>query len=254
VLDAFLTLCGQASTDQCAFSAGSAAATQEKGTTLLQRLREQPVTVGTPPQTFTYPALVSTTVGYLFTVQPEAEPKAHKGWTFAAELLQTLWTSRDPSAPLSEPTAAASSILNPALRSAGPGPSAGAEERYAGPDQQAAVACGESPNPRQPGVFRALAALASARAGDVGRFWAWYDERCASWPATAAEHYAGPWDQPTAHPILVIGNTFDPSTPYEGAVAMAGYLARARLLTVDGYGHTVLRNPSPCASWRGRTT
>jgi hypothetical protein len=46
---------------------------------------------------------------------------------------------------------------------------------------------------------------------------------------------------------LVIGNTSDPETPYEGAVAMAGYLARAQLLTVDGYGHTVFLNPSMCA-------
>jgi TAP-like protein len=45
----------------------------------------------------------------------------------------------------------------------------------------------------------------------------------------------------------VIGNTFDPATPYQGAVAMADELARARLLTVDGYGHTVLLNPSACA-------
>jgi pimeloyl-ACP methyl ester carboxylesterase len=41
---------------------------------------------------------------------------------------------------------------------------------------------------------------------------------------------------------------YDPSTPYEGAVAMANDLANARLLTVDGYGHTVLLNPSTCAN------
>ena len=29
---------------------------------------------------------------------------------------------------------------------------------------------------------------------------------------------------------------------------MARLLARARLLTADGYGHTVLTNPSSCAS------
>lgn len=29
---------------------------------------------------------------------------------------------------------------------------------------------------------------------------------------------------------------------------MARYLARARLLTVDGYGHTTLLNPSACAN------
>src|SRR5215510_487563 len=203
--DAFLTLCGQASTDRCAFSAGSPAATRAKWTTLLQGVRDQPVTVGTPPQTFTYATLVSTMVGYLYTVQPAPEPTPLKGWTFAAELLQTLWTSREPSGPLPEPNAAAASILNTALRSADRGLSAGAEERYAGPEQSSAVQCAESPNPRYPRVFRALAALAYARAGDVGLHWVWnIDEPCASWPATAAARYAGPWDRPTAHPILVI--------------------------------------------------
>ena len=47
--------------------------------------------------------------------------------------------------------------------------------------------------------------------------------------------------------MQVIGNIFDPSTPYEGAVAMAHDLAYARLLTVDGYGHSALLNPSTCA-------
>jgi pimeloyl-ACP methyl ester carboxylesterase len=240
-LDAFLDLCGQASTAQCAFSAGSAEATRAKWMTLLQRLREQPVTVDTPtgPQTFTYAGLVAATIGPLYFYQR---------WTSHAELLQTLWTSRDPSSPLPAPNAAVSSSLTTGLRSAGRGPSAGAEARYRGPEQQYAIICAESPNPRHPGVFRALAALAYARAGDVGLYWAWLVELCASWPATAAERYIGPWDRPTAHPILVIGNTVDPATPYAGAVAMAGYLARARLLTVDGYGHTALYNPSTCAS------
>ena len=48
--------------------------------------------------------------------------------------------------------------------------------------------------------------------------------------------------------MLVIGTTFDTSTADENAVAMAGLLANARLLTVEGYGHTVLLNPSRCAA------
>jgi hypothetical protein len=35
---------------------------------------------------------------------------------------------------------------------------------------------------------------------------------------------------------------------YEPCVVMAQNLARARLLTVEGYGHTALLNPSVCAS------
>jgi hypothetical protein len=46
--------------------------------------------------------------------------------------------------------------------------------------------------------------------------------------------------------VLVIGNTHDPNTPHPGAVAMARRLARARLLTLDGYGHTSGADPSAC--------
>jgi pimeloyl-ACP methyl ester carboxylesterase len=180
--------------------------------------------VGTPPRTFTYAALVSAMIeNFLYNAG---------SWPQAAELLQTLWTSREPSGPLPAPHAAVSS------------PAQEVENRV----QAFAVQCAESPNPRHPGVFRALAAQAYARAGDVGRYWAWIDEPCARWPATAAARYAGPWDRPTANPVLVINNTHDPATPYEGAVAMAQALARARLLTVDGYGHVTGGIPSACVS------
>ncbi len=41
-----------------------------------------------------------------------------------------------------------------------------------------------------------------------------------------------------APPILVIGNTGDPATPYEWSVAMADSLASAELFTVEAEGHT----------------
>jgi pimeloyl-ACP methyl ester carboxylesterase len=48
--------------------------------------------------------------------------------------------------------------------------------------------------------------------------------------------------------VLVTSTTHDPATPYSGAKAMTRQLARARLLTVEGYGHTVMTNPSACAT------
>ena len=48
VLRDFLDLCGQASTSACAFSAGTPAATRDKFATLLTRLHQHPVTIGTP--------------------------------------------------------------------------------------------------------------------------------------------------------------------------------------------------------------
>ena len=65
---------------------------------------------------------------------------------------------------------------------------------------------------------------------------------------TEQDRYTGPWDRPTPGAILVIGNTGDPVTPYQGSVAMARDLARARLLTVTESGHTEFFNPSECAS------
>jgi hypothetical protein len=82
-----------------------------------------------------------------------------------------------------------------------------------------------------------------------------YLVRCAvrcpcPWPPGAAspDRYAGPWNRPTAGPVLVLGNTGDPVTPYQDSVAMSRDLARARLLTINGYGHTELANPSTCAA------
>jgi hypothetical protein len=64
----------------------------------------------------------------------------------------------------------------------------------------------------------------------------------------AVDTYHGPWNRRTANPILVIGNTADPSTPYANSVEMARELRSARLLTVTGYGHTTFLNPSACAN------
>jgi pimeloyl-ACP methyl ester carboxylesterase len=216
-LKAFLSLCGEAGIKRCAFSAGSASATQAKFATLLWRLRRHLVPFEGEP--LTYAMVLSFVVDFLTAVQPVS---VFPGWPFTAEFLQTLWTG--------------GSGGNPAPRS------------YPFPEQRLAVECGESPNPKRPDIFRALAAFAFARSGHIGPFWSWFDEPCASWPAVAADPYTGPWNRRTANPILVIGNTFDPETPLVNAVALANKLSRARLLTVDGYGHTALLNPSSCAN------
>jgi pimeloyl-ACP methyl ester carboxylesterase len=216
-LNAFLDLCGQASTDQCAFSAGSAAATQAKWTTLLQRVREHPIPYG--EETITYALLVSAMSAWLTTTEPQPPGKQKpdfRGWTYAAGVLQQLWELSNPNAPLAAPNTATSASLTAGRRSAARRASAGVVRSYAGPEQTIAVLCAESTNPRHPLAFLALDALAYARAGDIGPWWIWnYDEPCASWPAIAADRYAGPWNRRTANPILVIGNTFDPETPYE---------------------------------------
>jgi pimeloyl-ACP methyl ester carboxylesterase len=82
VMRSFLDLCGKAATAACAFSAGTPAATQAKFATLLDRLLKHPVTIGTPPQAFTYADTVAAVP--LNTVSQ---------WQRGAVLLQQLWTA-----------------------------------------------------------------------------------------------------------------------------------------------------------------
>ena len=227
-LRAFLDLCGKASATACAFTAGTPAGTRAKFATLILRLRAHPVP---------YPG---TTQPCGFACAVESVPLTQvSSWPAGARLLQQLWaeTIAHTRAALPLPAASAAAIA------AGTGPPAG----YTGPEQSFAVTCSDGPNPRHAAAYTTAARLAYARSGPVAGLWAWPTEACAHWPATQ-DRYTGPWNRPTAHPILLLGNTGDPDTPYWDSLALAHDLARARLLTITGYGHTEFANPSTCAT------
>jgi pimeloyl-ACP methyl ester carboxylesterase len=221
-LAAFFDNCGRVSTARCAFSAGSPAATKAKFAALLRRLPISP----TGGQ-MSYAEAVSSTVVALYSLS---------GWSAQASLLQKMWisvTTGDHDAPAAPEPAAA------------PAQTGEANSPYSGEEQELAIACAESPSPR-PNAFAAIDAFAENRSGVVGPYWAWDYEPCATWPVKSTDRYSGPWNRYTAHRVLVIGTTFDPATPYASAVAMASQLGRARLLTLDGYGHTEVLNASAC--------
>jgi len=115
------------------------------------------------------------------------------------------------------------------------------------PEQALALRCSETPQPRQQGAIQALVERARSRSGPLGAWVVWGDARCSAWPAAAAP-YHGPWTTPTRSPVLVIGHRFDPVLPFQSSLAMARELSQGQLLSVNGYGHTVLRNPSACVA------
>jgi hypothetical protein len=130
-LNAFLALCGRASKDRCAFSAGSAALTRVKWETLLHRLRQQPVTI--KGQTIDYAALVSSMSAWLTTTEPVGDE--FSGWTSAAALLQKLWRMSGSGAGMAPADPAAPAILTAAERRAPDRrASGGVVHRYAGPE------------------------------------------------------------------------------------------------------------------------
>jgi hypothetical protein len=73
----------------------------------------------------------------------------------------------------------------------------------------------------------------------------WLGLPCTFWPAKP-DGTVGPIHAAGAPPILVIGTTDDPATPYESAQALSRELASARLLTYVGEGHTAYRRGNAC--------
>lgn len=50
----------------------------------------------------------------------------------------------------------------------------------------------------------------------------------------------GPFNRRTANPVLLVGNLFDPATPYQGAQIVHALLPNSALLTLHAWGHTSL--------------
>ncbi|AEW95213.1 MULTISPECIES: alpha/beta hydrolase [Streptomycetaceae] len=91
------------------------------------------------------------------------------------------------------------------------------------------------------------AALPSFRKASphFGTGFAWMSLSCASWPVK-------PTGRPErieakgAAPIVVVGTTRDPATPYPWARSLAAQLSSGHLITYDGDGHTAYVTGSDC--------
>ncbi len=97
------------------------------------------------------------------------------------------------------------------------------------------INCADDPNRPDSDTQRALGDAAAAGSE-------WFDDflrattGCIGTPDPIDPLILGPADG--AAPILVIGNTGDPATPYDWSVALAESLASAVLFTVEAEGHT----------------
>lgn len=100
-----------------------------------------------------------------------------------------------------------------------------------------AVSCLDNQGDPNLASYPKTAAEFAAKAPTFGKYMAWGGLVCGEWPikATGKAHRI---TAPGADPIVVIGTTRDPATPYEGAVALAGMLDSGVLVSRDGDGHT----------------
>lgn len=110
-----------------------------------------------------------------------------------------------------------------------------------------AISCADSRQRYTPDQVKAKLPQFRAASPIFGDFVAWGLLSCDSWPV------AGQQDHPEvsaagAPPIVVIGNTGDPATPYEGARKMARQLGQGVgvELTYKGEGHGAYNSGSAC--------
>jgi pimeloyl-ACP methyl ester carboxylesterase len=108
-----------------------------------------------------------------------------------------------------------------------------------------AVNCIDRPESRDVGAYDRAAAEFGRVAPRFGAMIAYGALPCAFWPVP-------PVDTPHritaagAPPVLVVGTTRDPATPYAWARSLAGQLSSGVLLTYRGDGHTVYGDGNPC--------
>lgn len=108
-----------------------------------------------------------------------------------------------------------------------------------------AINCLDDPTAYEPDEIVAQYAEFEEASPTFGRVFAWGLLGCQGVQVTATE------PTPTieaegADPILVIGTTRDPATPYEEAVALASQLDSGVLLSRDGDGHTAYNKGNAC--------
>ena len=107
-----------------------------------------------------------------------------------------------------------------------------------------AVNCIDRPWPRDVASYAAAGDRIAVTAPRFGRAIVLSGMSCLAWPVppVSTPHAVTGAGAP---PVVVIGTTRDPATPYEWARGLAGQLRQGVLITHEGDGHTVYRTGAP---------
>ncbi|AWB95232.1 alpha/beta hydrolase [Agromyces badenianii] len=108
-----------------------------------------------------------------------------------------------------------------------------------------AVRCLDYPAQNSVSVMKEQGKALTVAAPYLGPYLAYGDLSCLSWPFHSA-NVPAPVTATGAAPILVLGTTNDPATPYQWAVAVASQLESGILVTRQGDGHTAFNKGNAC--------
>jgi pimeloyl-ACP methyl ester carboxylesterase len=108
-----------------------------------------------------------------------------------------------------------------------------------------AISCLDLPSDASPSAMAAQAAELAKVAPTVAPYFSYGALSCKHWPVPAVDPLPS-FAAEGAAPILVVGTTGDPATPYEWAQRLADDLSSGHLLTYEGNGHTAYLGGSSC--------
>jgi pimeloyl-ACP methyl ester carboxylesterase len=110
-----------------------------------------------------------------------------------------------------------------------------------------AIGCWDYPAPPAASGLQAAAREWSMGVAvpEMAKAMSWGNAPCTSWFAHSPTAPAAV-DSDTSAPILIIGTTYDPATPYAWSQALTRQLPTSRLLTYRGDGHTAYGDTNVC--------
>jgi len=112
-----------------------------------------------------------------------------------------------------------------------------------------AISCLDDPSGIKPSKVPGEIAAFEEASPTFGRIYAWGLITCRNWPpARGRDPEPLTIDAAGAAPIVVVGTTRDPATPYAWAEALASQLDSGVLVTRDGDGHTGYNSGNECTS------
>ncbi|NEB36182.1 alpha/beta hydrolase [Streptomyces sp. SID14515] len=109
-----------------------------------------------------------------------------------------------------------------------------------------AVNCLDVPHPRDLDAYWDALPRAEKAAGVYGTAGVTAELTCRGWPSGGRTPHRV--DADGVPPVLVVGTTGDPSTPYEEAVSLADQFPGGMLLTYEGMGHTAYGRGDACVT------
>lgn len=119
---------------------------------------------------------------------------------------------------------------------------------YANNSMEAFVAinCLDDPGARTPAEIRQALPRFEEVSEVFGATFAWGGIGCPQWPVEPSQPAPEEYDAAGSEPILVIGTTRDPATPYSWAQSLAKQLDSGVLLTREGDGHGAFGHGNAC--------